>query len=367
MDESKSLKSVFAQAEERRLALEGAFEVMDPSYRDVLTDAIDGYTECLELVSQLRIFSPNESLEDLATADLPYLLLNYHLAELIQKVPTASPKERTKILDRSRYCYEHFLYALDSYSLLGPPYSKMLETYSEGPTAFSTTPSSDPAARRNAKIANFKSEQSLKQKLAYLRNNPSYGDPESADGGGGGDEEVVRQVHIANLALSVHVSFQQLESLNREAEMLAQAPVPLIPQASAIEDDERRRQDSLKAEGYSDRLDRPFKRLQSFNGPLLSKQGKPLQPFTIVGSRQELTKQVFRPGHNLPTMSIDDYLDEEKRRGGIIEGGGEASWQRPEPDEDDEEKADAETMKARAWDEFQEANAKGSGNTLNRG
>lgn len=366
MDESKTLKNVFAHAEERRLALEGAFEVTDPSYRDVLTNAIEDYTECLDLVSQLRIFSPNETLEDLSTNDLPFLLLNYHLAELIQKVPTALPAERTNILDRSRQCYERFLYVLDSYSLLEPQYSKMLETYSEEPALFSTTPSSDPSARRNAKITNFKAEQSLKQKLAYLRKNPLYGDPDAADGSAG-DEEVVRKVHLANLALSVHLTFQQLESLNREAEILEQAPVPLIPQASTVEEDERRRQDSLKADGYSDRLDRPFKRLQSFNGPLLSKQGKPMQPFTIVGTRQELAKQVFRPGHNLPTMSIDEYLEEEKRRGGIIEGGGEASWHRPEPDEDDEEKADAETMKARAWDEFQEANPKGSGNTLNRG
>lgn len=366
MDESRSLKSLFAQAEERRLALEGAFEVTDPSYRDVLTNAIADYTECLELISQLRIFSPNEYLEDLSTSDLPYLLVNHHLAELIQKVPTASPSERNKILDQSRQCYERFLYVLDSYSLLEPLYTKMLESYSENPAAFSMTPSSDPAARRNSKIANFKTEKALKQKLAYLRANPSYGDPDAADGGGG-DEEVVRQVHLANLALTVHISFQQLESINREVEILAQAPMPLLPQTSTVEEDERRRQDSLKAEGYSDRLDRPFKRLQSFNGPLLSKQGKPLQPFTIVGSRQELAQGVFKPGHNLPTMSIDEYLDEEKRRGGIIEGGGEASWHRPEPDEDDEEKADAETMKARAWDEFQEANAKGSGNTLNRG
>ena len=66
-------------------------------------------------------------------------------------------------------------------------------------------------------------------------------------------------------------------------------------------------------------------------------------------------------------MSIDEYLEEEKRRGGVIEGGGEKSGQAPEPDEDDIEKADAETMKAREWDEFTEANPKGAGNTLNRG
>jgi hypothetical protein len=66
-------------------------------------------------------------------------------------------------------------------------------------------------------------------------------------------------------------------------------------------------------------------------------------------------------------MSIDDYLEEERRRGGIIEGGGEASGRKPEVDEDDHEKADEETMKAREWDEFKEANPKGSGNTLNQG
>ncbi|KAF3767854.1 hypothetical protein M406DRAFT_41054 [Cryphonectria parasitica EP155] len=366
MDESKSLKSVFAQAEERRLALEGAFEVTDPSYRDVLSQAIEDYTECLDLISQLRIFSPNESLEDLSTGDLPYLLVHFHLAELIQKIHTTSPKERCQVVDQTRSCYERFLLALDSYSILEPQYAKMLETYTEDPVSFSTISSSDPAARRNSKIANYKAEQALKQKLAFLRKHPGYGDPDAEDDFGG-DEEIVRQVHLANLALSVHMAFQQLESLNREAEILAQAPEPLLPQASTVEDDERRRREGLRQDGYSDRLDRPFKRLQSFNGPLLSKEGKPLQPFTIVGNRQDLAKQVFRPGHNLPTMSIDEYLEEEKRRGGIIEGGGEASWHRPEPDEDDIEKADEDTMKARAWDEFVEANPKGSGNTLNRG
>lgn len=66
-------------------------------------------------------------------------------------------------------------------------------------------------------------------------------------------------------------------------------------------------------------------------------------------------------------MTIDEYLEEEKRRGGIIEGGGEQSGIPVEPDEDNYLKADLETMKAREWDEFQEDNPKGSGNTLNRG
>lgn len=66
-------------------------------------------------------------------------------------------------------------------------------------------------------------------------------------------------------------------------------------------------------------------------------------------------------------MSIDEYLEEEKRRGGMIEGGGEQSGIRPDPDEDNLVLADEETMKARAWDEYKEENPKGAGNTVNRG
>lgn len=50
-----------------------------------------------------------------------------------------------------------------------------------------------------------------------------------------------------------------------------------------------------------------------------------------------------------------------------MEGGGEQSGVPAEPDEDDYRKADAETEKAREWDEFREENPRGSGNTLNRG
>lgn len=66
-------------------------------------------------------------------------------------------------------------------------------------------------------------------------------------------------------------------------------------------------------------------------------------------------------------MTIDEYLAEEKRRGGMIDGGGEQSGRPVQVDEDDVEKADLETMQAREWDQYTESHPKGSGNTLNRG
>ena len=120
--------------------------------------------------------------------------------------------------------------------------------------------------------------------------------------------------------------------------------------------------------GYSERLDPPISQLLKPGdfGALLSKDGKPLQPFVLTSRRSQLQQGVFRPGHNLPTRTIEEYLEEEKRRGGIIQRAGQQGTDR-EIEEDDLSKADEETMKARAWDEFKEENPRGSGNTLNRG
>ncbi|KAI1268233.1 TAP42-like family protein [Xylariaceae sp. FL1019] len=359
-EEPRSLKTVFQSAEQKRLAIEGSFATNSPTYQDDVAAGLQSYQECVQIIGQVSLFSSNESLEDLATSDLPYLLVFYRIAELLQRASASSPLDRRAILAATREAYDSFLHRLDDYTILSPQDGKLFAEYSEDPTAFSTIATKDPTARRNAKIANFKAEKELKQKLAYMQASPRYLED-------GGDEEAVRELYLANIALCVHLAFQGLEGINREMEILAQAPIALLPDETSVEDDARRRRASLDADGFSERLDGPL-RLQSANsGPLLSQNGKPLRPFTLVGNRQELQRGVFRPGHNLPTMSIDEYLEEERRRGNIIEGGGEASGRQPEPDEDNMEKADEETMKARAWDEFTEANPRGSGNTLNRG
>ncbi|KAK3318447.1 TAP42-like protein [Apodospora peruviana] len=377
-DEPRSLKEIFADADSKRLSLEQAHDTTSDSYTETVSAAVKGYQDCLRLINTFSIFSPNETLEDISTSDLPYLLINFHLAELTQKLPSASPQERKRTLSSARDSYERYLHLLDSYELLPQTYKKLLEQYTESPSTFSTVSTSDPAARRNSKMANYKAEKELRVRLSFLRSQPEYANfdnPDTATANTGADEEAVRDVHLAHLNYSSHMTFQSLEGLNRELDVLALAPEPLLPSlvssgggglSNESEDDPRRRERERANEAA--RLDMPLRRLQStLGGPLLTKQGKPLQPFTLVNDRQELTKGVFRPGHNLPTMSIDEYLEEERRRGGIIEGGGEASWARPEPDEDDIDKADAETLKARAWDEYVEANPKGSGNTLNRG
>lgn len=100
-------------------------------------------------------------------------------------------------------------------------------------------------------------------------------------------------------------------------DLLAKAPPPEEVPAQREEDARRRER---KDDGYNDKLDDMSGSIKG--GVLLSKEGKPLRPFVLLDKRQKLRNGVFRPSHNLPTMTIDEYLEEERARGGIIEDGG---------------------------------------------
>ena len=166
----------------------------------------------------------------------------------------------------------------------------------------------------------------------------------------------MRNLQITNLHYLAHITFQSLELIALELGIIAKAPVQPQRPTDGGSSDDRRRDADIRTD-FSERLDSGRNgRSIGTGGPILSPDGKPLQPFTILGKREEFTQGVFRPGHSLPTMTVEEYLEEERRRGGMIEGGGAASMKQPVINEDDLELADRATMKARDWDEFKESN-----------
>ncbi|KAF3043097.1 hypothetical protein E8E11_007415 [Didymella keratinophila] len=354
-NEDQSIRGLFAKAERAREELGESYEPNSPIYQENLEKTIATYIKCLKKTEDFSLFSPNETLEDITSSDIQYMSINYHLAELIQKVFTPEVRARKDHLLQARARYELFLKLLDTYDMLNKADAKLLESYNEDKQNFSTVSTKDAAARRDVKIARFREEKEIKRKLEYLKQNPKLAEQ---------DDQVVRDLNLTSIAFMVHQTFQSLESLAQELHIISLAPPAPPPGQSARPQDGR--EDGRDKDGYSERLDGQLGGLR-YSGPILSSDGKPMRPFTLLDNRQTLKKNVFRPDHSLPTMTIDEYLEEEKRRGGIIEGGGPQSEIRPEPNEDDLDAADAETMKARAWDEYVEENPKGSGNTLNRG
>jgi immunoglobulin-binding protein 1 len=71
-DHPQTLQGIFAAAKSQKLGLEPTLETNSDSYRSEVDAAILKFEECKRSISWLSLFSPNESLEDIATADLQY-------------------------------------------------------------------------------------------------------------------------------------------------------------------------------------------------------------------------------------------------------------------------------------------------------
>ncbi|KAK8208003.1 Type 2A phosphatase-associated protein 42 [Zalaria obscura] len=350
--EPQNLRAAFASAEKKRQEVESSWETNTTAYQDNLSAAIAAYEQCLQVADRISLFSPNESLEDISSGDLQYLLINFRIAELLNRL---SSGDRKATIIRAQNCYDKFLKQLDSYDILSSSNARMYEQFREAPNTFSTAATTDAAARRETKIMRFREEKELRQKLEYLQKNPTAIQ---------NDDEMYRRLQLAQIAYCTHQAFQALEGITQELHILSLKPPTPPPGQQQREVDDRER--GRKGDGYSERLDSSHLSA-GMKGPMLDQNGRPMRPFTLLDSRQRLQQGVFRPDHSLPTMTIDEYLEEERRRGGMIEGGGPQSGMQPEPDEDNLDKADAETLKARAWDDWKDDNPKGSGNTLNRG
>lgn len=179
--------------------------------------------------------------------------------------------------------------------------------------------------------------------------------------------------YLKYLYLKAH---QELNSLDLELDLLGSgAQMNNLPSTSSTKEDDT---------DLSWRLDRLSTKP---NGPLIDPSGKILRPFTILPSskssssatdRIRLKAEVFRPDWNLPTMTIDEYLDEQQSMGNFLSGGGpkqaetETDGERAkrEAEEDNqlgEVQVEVLRQKSIKWDQFTDTHRKGEGNMMNRG
>jgi hypothetical protein len=164
----QTLRELFSAASAKRTTLESAPSSVTEAYQDTLLATITAYEDCERLADRVSLFSANESLDDVASADLPYFLLHYYIAELVLKITSTGPDvhvQRKKNVKRAQASYVDFLKRLDGYDMLESRDVKQFERYREDPLQFSTASTTDAAARRETKINRFRQEKELKQKL----------------------------------------------------------------------------------------------------------------------------------------------------------------------------------------------------------
>ncbi|KAF9276051.1 TAP42-like protein [Linnemannia elongata] len=342
----ESLAQVFQKAEVLFLDIQkSTLASNSDEYQSKVNQSIRGFELSSRMVRQLSLFSENEFMEDISTKDLRFLLTEYYLGELFLKRVTP---DRLADLNSGKEHLDHFLLQCETHDILTPSDKKYLEQ-------LTTNAPKDAATRRGEKIARFKREKEMRNQIEEFHKilgttNSGYEGELSSE-----LEDQYRDFVILHLQYAIFQTMEQLVSIQQEIPMLQQMAERKAAQGSNDNRAANRSADDAR-DGKVD-----SSTIWNATGPLMDPQGRPLRPFMITNKRAEMMKGVFRPGHSLPTMSIEEYLDQEMERGNFLSGGTEEP-KKKEADDNDEDAINAETIKARNWDDFKDDNPKGWGN-----
>ncbi|OEL38125.1 PP2A regulatory subunit TAP46 [Dichanthelium oligosanthes] len=149
---------------------------------------------CDEMVSKLGLFSPNETKEDVSTANLKYLLVPYYLGEMTEKI---AQEDRIPILKSSQDHLKEFIALCE-----------VLELIPEDELELSRQRQPDTMANRRA--------QKVRPKAAVLSAPVEAGEEDALED----DGEEEREAWLATISLALCKAFDLLDMLKKEEEML---------------------------------------------------------------------------------------------------------------------------------------------------
>ncbi|ORX34353.1 TAP42-like protein [Kockovaella imperatae] len=361
-----------------------SLSLSDPNAVAILSKALEDLHLIARMITSLGVFSDNESVEELGNGELVFMSLGWVIGEAESKGGLGGIQDRLAALKRADHAFNLFLSLLSTYSIVTP--SEQAESSAMGVEAGLPR---DPAKRREAKIAQYKREKQLREQistrcpgqpdsssnpLSFILSLLPSSDSRPSSTAVNAEEDDQRTVSLSVLQLLYTLTLSSLASIKMELDILASAP----PEPTSSQPPQTGETDNTW------RLDRtPASHVKPRQ--LISGGGRVLRPFTILPStiamsdRERLRSEVFRSGHRLPTMTIDEYLEEEQARGNIITGGGQASADAPTESEllqlaaeedgtmEGDAKAEQKRLKDENWAQYAEANPRGAGNRMNRG
>ena len=364
--------------------LSAAFELAS-SHNAASEKVLQMLSDVARAADALSVISPNDRLDEISTPALRMFLIPSLQAD-VQTRARIDPAEdrvtqRRKQVDASIGAARTFFAMVRRHSALPDSVVTLLRPYM---TKDAQQPMA-PADKRMFKIQVLKLEKAAQARLVAFRDAYRHRPTPPADvfydplvESGADDDDDTEMVPVVSATLEVppvaHLrsylmllivlhalrTANALESLLQEKELLQAPPMPEAPDAPT---------------DTTWRLD-PSWTSPASDAPLLSESGRPLRPFTIIPKREQLKSEVFRPSHRLPTMSIDEYLEEETRRGRILPSTDkDAPTPRAQRQVDSEQDGtrtadkaeEAARQEAIYWDAYTESHRRGEGNTMNRG
>jgi len=123
-------------------------------------------------IGSLALFSSNETLEDLATGDIVYLLVPYVLSDVQSRLSIEDEYEREEVIVQCQRLLKQFTDMIEAYSIVSDD---------EATLARKNRGSLNAAARRELKINQYQKEKDLKAKIQSMQKDRKRGTSENAD------------------------------------------------------------------------------------------------------------------------------------------------------------------------------------------
>ncbi|XP_029342435.1 immunoglobulin-binding protein 1 [Acyrthosiphon pisum] len=287
-----------------------------------------------QLVSAAGMFSNNETIEEIPTADVKYMLLPFILGSLALKLTNNG--NRLDVVKTAEVYFRDYLQRCKDYGLadhtIPPEYTDSEETTTQATMDFSLM-----ARRRAEKIKSYKEQKLMESQLQLLK---EQNERESED------DEMRRKYIVSLLKYNIGKALEELDSLQAEMRILHY---------------------KLKHEDEDNPENAKSQKLKP----------KPLMP--IIITKNEFQKQVFGAGYpSLPTMTVEEFC-EQRINDGIwhlptgdntkcLQQLSEASEPEQEDKEDkiNEEEKENERQRLTARDEYKDDHRRGWGNRHNR-
>ncbi|XP_050537470.1 immunoglobulin-binding protein 1 [Daktulosphaira vitifoliae] len=285
-----------------------------------------------QLVSAAELYSNNETIEEVPTSDIKYMLLPFMLGSLALKLTNNG--NRLNVVKTAEVYFRDYLQRCKDYGLtdvtLPSPYNETDETTTQFSMDFTLM-----ARRRAEKIKNYKEQKLMESQLQLLKEQNKCENVE---------EECKRSYIISLLKFNVSKALEEIDSLQAEMRILHY---------------------KLKNEDNLDQI----------KGSKI--KSKPLTP--IIITKNELQKKVFGAGYpSLPTMTVEEFCQQRINDGvwhlptaentKCLQQLDEAPKKHESDNEDqlNEEVEENERQRLNARDEYKDDHRRGWGNRYNR-
>lgn len=332
--------------EQGRAALDGegnlAAEAM--ADKEVCRNAALAMDKARAMCEAMDLFSENETIDDVSTKDVKYLLAPYYLACLLQSAPEGVAPSRARAVKQATGLLVEFLRNMERKCVFGDEHPLAAALARDLNAAV------PPVSRREERIARHRRARQIKESLSALRRSRSgVGGGNDDDGDEGEDGADAREAWLLELELATQVALDSVPTLRQEAELLAERERQLEQAGDREEGDSA-------ADGF---------------GPAAPERPPPSYTIRAPPTRDEVLARVLRPHHNLPTMTLQEFAEREMAEARAREARSQAAEQRRRAlasSLTEEEASDIETARLRRWDAYRtEAGwVPGWGNRSNR-